>query len=311
MRRVDLSVLILSWNTKDETLACLRALAADTPRYSREIIVIDNASADGSADAIAASFPDVTLVRNRENRMYAGGNNQAAALASGRYYCLLNSDTEVKPGALDTLVDFLENNDQYAAASAKLLNADGSVQPTCSRQIGLVQLLVNSSPLRHTPVGRWVKEHTCMAEFDHLTSLDVEQPATSCCLVRATDWEAIDGFDESIHVYFTDVDLCRRILERGRKIRYVAEAEVYHGRGVSCRKHADVNTIWFRDRNTFYRKYYGKLGDYLGQAVMRMYELELLARITLGPRRGEEKRLAKEAVRDQVRRVLSKEPLAA
>jgi N-acetylglucosaminyl-diphospho-decaprenol L-rhamnosyltransferase len=129
--RPALSVVVLSWNTKDLTLACLRALHAEQPKHRREIVVVDNASHDGSADAIAAEFPGVTLERNAENVGYSGGNNQGARLATGRFLCLLNSDTEVRPGALDQLVDWLIEHPEYGMAAPRLVNPDGSVQRAC------------------------------------------------------------------------------------------------------------------------------------------------------------------------------------
>ena len=102
-----LSVVVLSWNTQALTLACLQALFAEQPKHAREVIVVDNGSADGSADAIAEQYPAVRLLRNPDNRLYAEGNNQGAKMALGRYVVTLNSDTEVRAGALDQLVDFL------------------------------------------------------------------------------------------------------------------------------------------------------------------------------------------------------------
>jgi N-acetylglucosaminyl-diphospho-decaprenol L-rhamnosyltransferase len=128
-----LSVVVLSWNTQALTLACLRALYAETPRHAREVIVVDNGSHDGSADAIAAAYPQVRLERNADNRLYAAGNNQGAVLASGEFLCTLNSDTEVRPGALDRLVDFLRENPAYGPCAPKLVDPDGSVQHACQR----------------------------------------------------------------------------------------------------------------------------------------------------------------------------------
>ena len=138
-----LGVVVLSWNTRELTLACLRALLAEEPKpkHAREIIVIDNASLDGSADAIRGAFPGVHLVRNAQNLGYAGGNNQGARLAHSTWLCLLNSDTEVRPGALDTLVDFLAQHGDYGAVAPKLENPDGSVQHACMRFPGLLTAL--------------------------------------------------------------------------------------------------------------------------------------------------------------------------
>ena len=179
----EVSVVVLSWNTKDLTLACLRALHAETPRHSREVIVVDNGSTDGSADAIAAEFPQVTLQRNAENAGFSGGNNQGARLATGRRLCLLNSDTEVRPGALDRLVDFLIENPEYGAVAPKLVNPDGSVQRACMRFPGIGTALVYDTFLSKFPPGKWVDDRYYMRSFDHLTSQDVQQPPGACLMM--------------------------------------------------------------------------------------------------------------------------------
>jgi hypothetical protein len=305
MSEVDLSVLVLSWNTREMTLACLRALASDRKGRSREVIVVDNGSADGSAEAIAREFPDVTLIANPDNRYYSGGNNQAADAASGRYFCLLNSDTEVRPGALDLLVDWLESHPDYAMAAAKLISPDGTVQTSCNRMLRWIDPLIDSTSLGRLPPARWWSDRQRMHDFDHLTSCDVEQPATSAAMVRASDFRAIGGFDRELKVFFTDVELCRRLAAREKKLRYVAEAEVLHHLGGSARVAINRNVLWQRDRIVFYRKFYGTLGDTWIRSVIRLQEVELIARITLGPRKLEAKRRAIHDVRTESREILA------
>src|SRR5262249_161093 len=136
--------------------ACLRALERDRTSLAREIIVVDNGSADGSADAIAA-IPGVALVRNAENRGYSAGNNQGARRATGRGVCLLNSDTEVRPGALDQLVEFLATHPRHGAVAPKLVDPDGSVQRACMRFPGLATALCFDSAIGRFPPGSWVQ----------------------------------------------------------------------------------------------------------------------------------------------------------
>ncbi|MFW6049746.1 MAG: glycosyltransferase family 2 protein [Myxococcota bacterium] len=303
MGDIDLSVLILSWNTRDMTLACLRSLARDAPRRPREIIVVDNGSEDGSADAVARDFPDVRLIANPDNRFYSGGNNQAAAAAAGRHLCLLNSDTEVTPGALDTMVDWLEAHPAYAGVAPKMLDFDGSIQPACSRLMGILNPLCDSTSLGRFPPGSWIRARTRMADFDHLESRDVEQPCTSALVIRADDFHRVGGFDPRLLVFFTDVDLCRRLLKRGRRLRYLADVAVYHHLGGSTQRSPQRSILWLRDRNAYYRKHYGAAGDLFMRAVLWLYAAELIARIKLGPRRGEQERNAVREVLDEVRAV--------
>lgn len=303
MSQPELSILILSWNTREMTLECLEALARDVPRRAREVIVVDNGSTDGSADAIAEQFPHVRLIRNPDNRYYSGGNNQAAELARGRFFCLLNSDTQVTPGALDTLVDWLEVHPDHAAVAPQLRSFDGNVQRHCSRQVGLLDPLVDSTSLGAIPPGTWVKSRTRMEEFDNLTSRDIEQPSTTAMVLRAEDFWAVGGFDSDILVFFTDVDLCRKLWKRGRRIHFLADTAIFHHLGGSTRRSGRSLHLWLRDRAVFYRKHYGRLGDAWLRFVLRLHEFEQVSRIHLGPRRGEARKQAIEEVREALRSV--------
>jgi len=255
-----LSVVVLSWNTKDLTLACLRALSAESPKHAREVIVVDNGSADDSAAAIAAEFPDVVLLRNAENRLYAAGNNQGVAAAKGEFVCTLNSDTEVRPGALDRLVDFLRENSDYAAAAPKLVDPDGSVQHACQRFPTLLTALCFDSWWGTFWPGSRVQARYLMRDFDHLTSCDVDQPPGACFCMRLAEWRETGGLDEELSLFYNDVDLSRRLRKRGRRTRYLADVEVMHHRGASTRNFSEMLVIWHRNRFTYYGKHYGTMG---------------------------------------------------
>ncbi|MCA8943496.1 MAG: glycosyltransferase family 2 protein [Planctomycetes bacterium] len=252
-----LSVVVLSWNTKELTLACLGALRADPTRQLREIIVIDNASHDGSADAIAEAYPEVVLVRNEENRGYSGGNNQGVRIAEGKFVCLLNSDTEVRPGALDQLVEFLEQHPGYGAVGPRLVSPDGSIQTACMRFPGLLTAIVFDTIWGKFPPGKWIQDRYFMRGFDHRSSRDVDQPPGACLVMHRAEYEQVGGLDEELWLFFNDVDLCRRLWRSGRRIRYFAEAEVMHHEGASTKSFAAFVTMWHRNRMAYYRKHYG------------------------------------------------------
>lgn len=272
--RPVLSVVVLSWNTKELTLACLRALHAETPKHAREIVVVDNASHDGSADAIAAEFPGVILARNAENVGYSGGNNQGARLATGRFLCLLNSDTEVAAGALDQLVDWLVEHPEYGMAAPRLVNPDGSVQRACMAFPGPFTALCYDTWLGRFPPGKWVDDRYYMRGFDHLHSRDVDQPPGACCVIDRQEYLDGGGLDEELWLFFNDVDICRRLWKRGRKIRYVAEAEVMHHCGASTKGFQDFVVIWHRNRLSYYRKHYGPWIRPWMQVAVRMRAAE-------------------------------------
>lgn len=254
---VDLSVVILSWNTRDLTLACLDALARDESPRRREIIVVDNGSSDGSADAIAQSHPGVVLVRNPDNRGYSGGNNQGAREARGRWLCLLNSDTEVRVGALDRLVTWLEQNPSYGLAAPRLVNPDGSVQRACMRFPTLAVAWVFDLERAKRWPGRAIDDRYYMRDFDHLHSRDVHQPPGACCVIDRREYLELGGLDETLWLFFNDVDLCRRLWRKGRRVRYVADAEVLHHVGSSTRRFDRTIVLWHKNRIAYYHKHYG------------------------------------------------------
>ncbi|MBX3272367.1 MAG: glycosyltransferase family 2 protein [Sandaracinaceae bacterium] len=303
MEPIELSIVILSWNTLELTRACLRSLREDTTRHAREVIVIDNASHDGSAEMIESEFPEVRLVVNPENRLYAAANNQGARRSRGRLLCLMNSDIEVRPGALDRLVDFLDAHPDYGAVSPKLLNPDGTVQPACCRFPTLADPVADSTFAGGFPPGSWFIARRAMADFDHLTSRDVDQPPAACFLMRREEYLSMGGFDEELSLYFNDVDLCLRLWQRGRRIRFLAEAEVFHLGGASTRalRNRAVNLLWLRNRESFFAKHYPRVGKPWLRTVLALHGTELLARISLGPRPSAQARAAQREVLAQLR----------
>jgi GT2 family glycosyltransferase len=234
------------------------------------VLVLDNASDDGSADAIAERFPEVELVREPENTGYAIGNNRLAERARGRYLCLLNSDTEVPEGALEQLVEFLEANACYAAVAPKLVGPDGAVQRSCKRFPGLGVALVYDMPWRTWPVLRRIDDRYFYRDFDHLHDRDVDQPPGACFVVRRGLWQDLGGFDERLWLFYNDVDLCLRLYEAGTRIRYLASASIVHHEGASTTRFADMVKVWAHNRLAYYEKHFGWLGRELVRVMLRM-----------------------------------------
>lgn len=277
----DLSILILSWNTKDLTLACLDALQQDETRHSREVLVLDNGSQDGSADAVEAFCEEhrgYRLLREEENLGYAIGNNRAAAEATGRYLCLLNSDTEVRPGALDLLVAFLESQLEKQregqaggwAVSPRLVHPDGRTQSACKRIPGLAVALVYDLPWARWPGFRRIDDAYYYRDFDHESSRCVEQPPGACFVIARDLWQELGGFDEELWLFYNDVDLCKRLADRGGRIQYLADAEVLHHEGASTRNFTKMVPVWARNRISYYRKHHGRLGAFIVRMMIRI-----------------------------------------
>ena len=172
-----LSVVVLSWNTRELTLACLRALHDESPAHRREVIVVDNGSEDGSADAIAEQFPEVRLIRNDDNRLYAAGNNQGAAVAAGEFVVTLNSDTEVRAGARSAGVELeslkvelaREKREQEAkTASIERLQRENAEKYYCNRAQDIYDSYLKAPRLyRTTEAG--VREYLSSPQSTHRT----------------------------------------------------------------------------------------------------------------------------------------------
>jgi GT2 family glycosyltransferase len=299
-----LSVVVLNWNTKALVLACLRALFLEPPRHPREVIVVDNGSSDGSADAVQAAFPHVRLVRNATNRLYAAGNNQGVALAGGEFVCLLNSDTEVRPGALDQLVDFLQGHPGHAVVAPQLLDPDGTVQHACQRFPTLLSALCFDSWCGSFWPGSVVQDRYLMRDFDHLQSRDVQQPPGACMCMRREEYARCGGLDEELGLFYNDVDLCRRLWRDGRRIHYLAAAQVLHHRGASTKSFTRMLVIWHKNRLAYYKKHYGRWVTLWLRFVIRLRVWEEWLRIGRRHRHDPRQRAAERAFLRQVQQEL-------
>jgi GT2 family glycosyltransferase len=254
-----MGVVIPSWNTWDLTRTCLETLRACEPGPAR-IVVVDNGSADGSPERIAAEFPEVELIRNPENRGFAIACNQGLARVTEDYAFLLNTDTEVAPDALVRLADFLEGHPKHAAVAPKLVHADGSTQRTCMAFPRRRTAWWFGTPLeKRWPESRELRRYFLRA-WDHEDSRDVDQPPAAAFLVRTSVLAELGPFDESLWLYFNDVDLSRRLASAGWKTHYLAEAKVVHHVGESTRRFGSVAGQWHKNRLTYYRKHFGWSG---------------------------------------------------
>ena len=257
MSELELSIVIPSWNTRDYLAACLAALErAELP--ANEWIIVDNGSADGSAELVAERHPRATLVRNATNEGFARGSNQGMRLARGRYVLLLNTDTEVAPDAISRLWRFLEEHEEYGAAAPRLVHPDGRTQRTVQEFPNLWTPLFFSTPLERCFPHSVELERYFMRDWDQETSRDVDQPPAACLLLRKSVLDRVGLFDEELWLFYNDVDLARRIKDAGWKTRYLAEASVLHHVGGSTKKFGDFVARWQQDRLLYYRKHHGR-----------------------------------------------------
>lgn len=228
---MDVSIIIVNWNTRLLLGRCLRSIEAGIDGLAAQVIVADNGSVDGSAEFVAREFPQVELLRNRENLGFARANNQAYGLAQGRYLLLLNPDTELRRGAVTQMVRFLDADPRRAGATAVLRNPDGTLQRYHKRLPRWSSVLWSETLLRNVaPCNRWVREFYMLDEpFEVVT--EIEQPPAACLMLRRSIVGTERLFDERFPIFYNDVDLCRRLRDVGHRLFLLPEAEVMHHGG--------------------------------------------------------------------------------
>jgi N-acetylglucosaminyl-diphospho-decaprenol L-rhamnosyltransferase len=225
-----LSVCVVSWNTRDLLADCLSSLEADPEYGGWEVVVVDNASADGSATMVASRFPRVRLIRNPSNLGFAGANNLAMAQARGRYLALLNPDTRVRIGALGGLVRHMEREPTIGAVGPRLEDPDGTLQLSCGRVPSLGTEIVGKLLLHKVfpffKLGRW----------NHAEDRDVGWVTGACLMARREAVAAVGPLDAGIFMFYEDLEWCLRLRRCGWRIVYVPGSRVVHLGGQSVRQ---------------------------------------------------------------------------
>lgn len=284
---MKLSIIIVSWNTRQILQECLQSVYDHPPRVGYEVWVVDNASADGSAQMVREAFPQVNLVENTKNVGFAGGNNQALPLCQGQYVLLLNPDTVVRPEALQALVDFLDTHPEAGAAGSMLLNPDETLQtstypaPTISRELWRLLHLDRLRPYGVYHMARW--------DTDQPREVDVVQGAS--LLVRRQILDSIGLFDTAYFMYSEEVDLCHRIQEAGWQLYWVPESKVLHYGGQSTRQIATKMFLQlYHAKLLYFRKHYGAGAGVVYKVVLAIAAVLRLILYPLGWLLGGERR---------------------
>lgn len=252
--RLVISVVVISYNTRTWLLRCLEALPAAT-RHDLDVIVVDNGSSDGSADAVAATFPDVQLIRNHENAGFARAVNAGAARARGDYLLLLNPDGYLVPGSIDALVGFARANPQYVICGGLTLTPDGDLDPRSCWAAPTLWSLASSALLLSAlwPRSRWF-DPEAMGGYgrDEPRAVDI---VAGCLMVLALDdWQRLGGFDERYFVYGEDADLCLRAsAATGRACAITPDAAMVHAGAESSATRPDKCELLLRGRVTLVR----------------------------------------------------------
>jgi GT2 family glycosyltransferase len=257
-----LSIIIVSYNTRDDLVRCVESLTTAPPAISHEIVVVDNASHDGSPDAVAARWPLVQVLAQPANIGFAAANNIGFRSTTGELVLLLNSDTLVPGGAIDTLIARLRANQAAAVAGPRLIDGAGKVElsfgPMISPLAELRQKLVMAMHDRaFGPVSRWVERTTAAEHF-------VDWVSGAALLVYRRDADAAGLLDERYFLYTEDVDFCAAVRARGRRILFTPAATIRHLRGRSrATAPQQMNAAYRRSQVAFYDKHHPRYAGIL------------------------------------------------
>jgi len=270
----DVSIIIVSWNAKRHLLNCLNSLENTAKGYSQEIIIVDNASSDGSPDAVARQFPQVRLIKNKENLGFARANNIGIHQSSGRYICLVNSDVIVLNGCIENLISFMDNHPTAGMAGPRILNPDRTLQPSCRhfptiwnnlcQALGLNRLFPKSAFCSYWIMNYW--------SHDSIRSVD----ALSGCfwMVRRKALNEVGPLDEEFFIYGEDLDWCRRFHQAGWDVVFYPMAEAIHiGAASSANSPVKFYLEMQKADLHYWQKHHGSIGRTVYLAIILLRHL--------------------------------------
>jgi GT2 family glycosyltransferase len=253
---MKITIIIANWNACHFLFKCICSLFEYPPLENFEIIVVDNASTDGSNLMVRERYPQVYLIENPENVGFARANNQAIRQADGKYVLLLNSDTVARQNALKELVNFMDDHPEAGAAGARLLNPDDTLQPNCFPEPTLLRELLRMFHLSSMVPGS--SYH--MENWTQKKPREVDIIQGACLILRREALDQVGLLDENFFFYSEDVDLCYRLRRAGWHLYWVPTAELIHYGGQSSQLVATDSFIrLYQGKIQYMRKHHGRI----------------------------------------------------
>lgn len=239
----DVTVVIVTHESREDIEACLRSLEAIEDRCSRELVVVDNASTDGTARYVATHHPEVKLLTQTVRRGFSANTNLGAAPARGRHLLALNPDTVVPSGAIDRLVGYLDEHPDVGVVGPRLEYPDGSRQYAARRFPSPVGAAVRRTPLRLLLPS--LAERHLLRDLSGDAVHDVDWMLGAALLIRGEAFRELGGFDEGYRLYCEDIDLCWRLHEHGWRVQHLGDVVIAHAlRELTTRRFLTRRTIW-------------------------------------------------------------------
>lgn len=248
---IDVSICIVSFNTKNILKDCIKHLLKDKSNLNKEILIADNCSTDGTIEMLTKHFPSIKLIKNNKNLHFHKANNQMLRRVKGKYFLIINSDIFIKANTIKKLVDFMDNNN-YALISCRHIDKFGKTDTTCSRFPTPIDEILQPYNYRY---GSWRRN----------TVKEVEVLPGSFLLGKRSLINKIGLFDENLLLFYGDVDYCKRVIQSRYKICHNGKVAVTHLRAKSVDQLSSLDRfeISKKDMLYFYEKYYGKFWKWI------------------------------------------------
>lgn len=295
---MDLSIVIVNWNTRDMLFDCLSSVYAGLGDLRAEVWVVDNASEDTSVAMVKECFPQAILIENKDNRGFAAANNQALVKATGRHVLLLNSDTIVLGEVLPASVAWLDAHPDVGVMGCRVLNEDRTLQMTCSQFPSLLNLTLQALTLNRLP-GAFFDRYR-MTRWERRDERDVDVVSGCYMLVRRSAMQQVGVLDEQFFFYGEETDWCRRFADAGWRLTFAPVGEIVHLGGGSVRKLSHRRDVLLTAGTVrLHRKHFGWLGGAACWLLLAGFNASrVLAWGALVPLKGQ-------AARDRARHFLS------
>ena len=223
---IAISIVIVNWNTKHFLKGCLDSIPASCGELSYEVVVVDNASTDGSVEFLQTKYPGVELIKNTTNKGYAKACNQGADKVSGKYIFILNPDTVLSDNCISKLYDFSEKESWVGIVGPQLLGRNGKVQNSVRRFPTLGRMLIKDTIIGF--LWPWGRKERLVWKLPLDKPSSIEQVSGAAFLIKREIWNGMGGMDNEFFMFYEEVDLCRRVKETGYNIFYFPEAKISH-----------------------------------------------------------------------------------
>jgi len=247
---MDVSIIIVNWNTKKLLLDCICSIYETVKNISFEIWLVDNASSDGSVEAVKQNYPDVKIIQNKKNLGFAAANNIALERMCGQYALLLNTDTILTNRAVEDIFDFMEKNQGAGMACGQLLNQDGSKQNSIANFPGIGSLLCNEILLQILFPRKFPGKRK-----QYKKPVDVDSCIGACLMVRKKAMDEVGLLDKRYFFFFEETDWAYRMKQAGWKIYFVPSARIFHIQGQTVGHNAGSRIMFYRSRYIYFKKW--------------------------------------------------------